>query len=219
MANNFTVYCHISPSGKKYVGITCYKPEYRWADGKGYSLENQPSMYNAIQKYGWENFQHIILATNLSKEWAHKIEMCLIRDWKLQNHNYGYNISAGGELGRLGIPLPLEVRQKISRSHIGLRPSKESREKNRQKHLGRKDTEETRLKKSINGKGKKHRPMTDAEKEHLRNLWKGKSHGHATTNNRKWMTLGSTTLLVSPEDIQKYLNNGYRFGRQRQKED
>ena len=31
---NYTVYKHISPSGKIYVGITKQKPEYRWNNGK-----------------------------------------------------------------------------------------------------------------------------------------------------------------------------------------
>ena len=32
----YTVYKHISPSGKVYIGITKRKPEYRWNKGKGY---------------------------------------------------------------------------------------------------------------------------------------------------------------------------------------
>ena len=34
--NNYTVYCHIFPNGKRYVGITKQKPEYRWDNGNGY---------------------------------------------------------------------------------------------------------------------------------------------------------------------------------------
>ena len=32
----YTVYKHISPSGKVYIGITKRKPEYRWNKGKSY---------------------------------------------------------------------------------------------------------------------------------------------------------------------------------------
>ena len=32
----WTVYRHIAPSGKVYIGITCQKPEYRWNNGNGY---------------------------------------------------------------------------------------------------------------------------------------------------------------------------------------
>ena len=197
MKNNFTVYCHISPSGKKYVGITCKRTDLRWRKG-GRGYFSSPHICHAIKKYGWDNFQHIIIAENLSKDWACKIEIDLIRDWKLQDPKFGYNISYGGEVHQLLD----ETKKKISATKKGKALS-----------------EETRKKISDANKGKHHRTMTDAEKEHLRNLWKGKSHGHATTNNRKWMTLGDTTVLVPPEDIQKYLNNGYRLGRQRNKED
>ena len=55
----YTLYEHISPSGKIYVGITCRKPEYRWNYGKGYTTD-QMYFKRAIDKYGWDNFQHII---------------------------------------------------------------------------------------------------------------------------------------------------------------
>ena len=60
MAENYTVYKHISPNGKQYVGITKQDVVKRWANGEGY--KNCTYFYNAIQKYGWENFQHIILS-------------------------------------------------------------------------------------------------------------------------------------------------------------
>ena len=34
--DNFTIYKHTSPSGRCYIGITKYKPKYRWNNGKGY---------------------------------------------------------------------------------------------------------------------------------------------------------------------------------------
>lgn len=34
------LYMHISPNGKKYVGITCQKPEGRWRKGEGYKKMN-----------------------------------------------------------------------------------------------------------------------------------------------------------------------------------
>ena len=34
--DNYTVYMHISPSGKKYIGITCQKVKNRWNSGRGY---------------------------------------------------------------------------------------------------------------------------------------------------------------------------------------
>ena len=61
MLNNkktYTVYCHTSPSGKRYVGITCKSLNSRWQNGKGYLYNKH--FYSAIQKYGWENFKHEI---------------------------------------------------------------------------------------------------------------------------------------------------------------
>ena len=64
------VYTHTNNiNGKKYVGITCNKPERRWRNGKGYILQQ---FYNAIQKYGWDNFTHEILFNNLTEKEAKK---------------------------------------------------------------------------------------------------------------------------------------------------
>ena len=95
-----TVYCvykHISPSGKVYIGITSQKPEYRWNHGKAYY--NNKYFCNAINKYGWDNFNHIVIAKGLTKDEAKWIEIQLIDAYNSANREYGYNISLGGESG------------------------------------------------------------------------------------------------------------------------
>ena len=53
----FCVYVHTNKiNGKRYVGVTSQEPEKRWNEGKGYT-PRQPHMYNAIQKWGWDNFE------------------------------------------------------------------------------------------------------------------------------------------------------------------
>ena len=92
--NNYTVYMHKSPSNKVYIGITQQKPEQRWGNGR-YYRENA-HFNNAITKYGWENFSHEILFEGLNKEEAEQKEIELIKQYKAQDSNYGYNIANGG---------------------------------------------------------------------------------------------------------------------------
>lgn len=95
--NNYTVYMHITPSNKKYVGITGDDPKNRWDSGHGYKQNRY--FWNAIQKYGWNNIQHIILYSNLTQEEAKQCEIELIKKYQLTNRECGYNISEGGDLG------------------------------------------------------------------------------------------------------------------------
>ena len=65
MKNLYIVYMHRNKINNKcYVGQTCQKPETRWG-GQGQGYRQQPYFYRAIQKYGWDNFEHIILEDNI----------------------------------------------------------------------------------------------------------------------------------------------------------
>lgn len=108
---SFIVYMHITPSNKRYIGITSREVEKRWCDGKGYG--NQVYFANAIKKYGWDNIEHKILYTNLTKEEAIKKEKELIQHYNTHNPKYGYNMTLGG-FGRLGDKQLKETRYKIS---------------------------------------------------------------------------------------------------------
>lgn len=92
----YCVYMHRNKiNGKIYVGQTSLKPEKRWQkQGQGYN--KQPYFWNAIQKYGWDNFEHEILTTNLSVHEVDKIEQYWISFFKSNNENFGYNLTAGG---------------------------------------------------------------------------------------------------------------------------
>lgn len=96
--DNYKVYIHIFPNNKVYIGVTKQKPEYRWRNGTKYS-DNQ-YMKNAIRKYGWKNIKHIILFENLTKEEAEQKEIELIKKYKANIREYGYNILAGGNVSK-----------------------------------------------------------------------------------------------------------------------
>lgn len=121
----WTVYMHIFPNGKKYIGITKLPPEKRWLNGKGYTKcgkRNSP-MANAISKYGWENVEHSILFENLSFKEANEKEKELIAEYKTNSckygNQYGYNATDGGD-GQHGHVMSPEAREKLSQNHKGL---------------------------------------------------------------------------------------------------
>ncbi len=92
----YCVYCHTNKiNGKKYFGITGMKPERRWQNGNGYRNNRHFSL--AIKKYGWDNFSHDILFENLTKEQAEDKEVYLIKLYRTNERQFGYNISNGGE--------------------------------------------------------------------------------------------------------------------------
>lgn len=94
----WTVYEHISPSGKVYVGITHYDdPNIRWQNGKGY--HKCPFFYPAILKYGWINFQHNIVCEGLTKDEACTEERRRIKHYKELGLSYN---SADDGVGHTG---------------------------------------------------------------------------------------------------------------------
>lgn len=193
---NYIVYKHTSPSGKVYIGITCRTVEERWGS-TGYNYHDSKKFYNAILKYGWDNFTHEIILEEVSESEAKYAEKYLIRWYKI--HNISYNITDGGE-GTQGFshPMPQEAREKIRKANLGKKLSEETKEKLRQanlgkkaseetkeklriSHLGKKDSEETKLKKSLSAKGKicsekqlevlkrtRERPKSEETKEKIR---------------------------------------------------
>lgn len=118
----FTVYCHINKiNNKKYVGITSREVKKRWLNGKGY--QGNHHFNNAIKKYGWDNFEHQIIAENLTKNEAEKMEIELIKEWNLQDPKVGYNLADGGNI------INDTIKKKISKTLKGHKVSSETREK------------------------------------------------------------------------------------------
>lgn len=147
----YVLYAHINKlNGKKYVGITAQNPETRWRNGIGYI--KSPRFYNAILKYGWEQFDHIILQTDMSYEEACAAEQRTISQEKLTDPQYGYNLDSGGRSGRI---MSLESRLKVSEHHAdfsgqnhplyGKKHSEITKQKIREKAVGRKQSEKQRL--------------------------------------------------------------------------
>lgn len=91
--NYYTVYEHIFPNRKRYIGTTKQNVNQRWKNGNGY--KTQKKMYSAIIEYGWNNIEHNIIAENLSKEKASQLERELIDKYNTAGDG-GYNTAIGG---------------------------------------------------------------------------------------------------------------------------
>lgn len=93
----YTVYIHKFPDGKVYVGSSRQNPiEKRWRSGQGY--RHQKFFYSAIKETGWDNIDHIIVKENLPEPEAQKLEQKLIKEYRSQNPEYGYNTKNGGQV-------------------------------------------------------------------------------------------------------------------------
>lgn len=119
---HYCIYVHISPSGKMYIGQTKTALKHRWRDGAGYLYKykdrdeyKQPAFARAILKYGWDNFEHEVIASNLTKEEADNFEKLLIEKLDTMNPKYGYNCNSGGSNGSPS----KETRNKISKAFKG----------------------------------------------------------------------------------------------------
>lgn len=126
--NNFIVYIHKNRiNGKMYVGITCQKVNRRWRNGEAYKQNFH--FYNAICKYGWDAFDHIIVKAGLTKTEACDEECRLIEKYHTTNERYGYNRSTGGEFPASGATVSEETRQKKRELMMGRKVPKEICEK------------------------------------------------------------------------------------------
>ena len=88
-------------NGKLYIGQTGRKRMKDRYGKDGYQYHQCTHFWRAIQKYGWDNFEHIVLIENISKEMANIIESELIKKYDTTNAKYGYNITLGGDGCRL----------------------------------------------------------------------------------------------------------------------
>lgn len=148
---NYTVYKHTTPKNKVYIGITSTPVYKRWDNGNGYSGQY---FFRAIKKYGWENIKHEILFSGLSKEEAELKEIELIKLYKSNDRNFGYNVANGGSCSET---LSEESKKKISDSlkkyfelngshNKGKYLTEEHKEKLRIAHTGKTLSEEQKRK-------------------------------------------------------------------------
>lgn len=131
-------------------------PKRRWNNGNGYKTQ---VFYRAIQKYGWNNFEHKILFKGLTKAEAEKKEIELISLYQSNNPKYGYNVDNGGNTTGTHSEI---TRRKLSNYMMGDTRNRgrihteESKRHMSESHKGNKLSESTKKKLSDCNLGKKY---------------------------------------------------------------
>lgn len=153
-------------NGKAYIGVT-NNPKRRFSEHKSYARSKvkkfKCALYDAMLKYGFQNFSFDVLAECYSEKELMTCERALI-----STHNTwakfgaGYNITLGGE-GTYGRIISQETRDKLSAAKRGKKHSAESRARMSESQMG-----------------KKHGPLPDAVKEKMRVAKIGKITGDET---------------------------------------
>ena len=152
-------------NGKPYVGQTIMVVEKRWEKYIGLHCKAQPKLYNALKKYGPDNFTFEVIDTSaIDQHQLNDLEdLYIIKFDSIKN---GYNSRSGGSRGKLsnetkqrisnstsGENNPMfgklhseESKRKISESKMGIMNSIETRRKMSASHLGVKLPDEQKRK-------------------------------------------------------------------------
>lgn len=135
-------------TGKWYIGQSIDVVK-RFSDYKHLRCLSQKKIHRAIKKYGYENFEKVILEECVNLMLNSREEYWTLYYDSIKN---GYNIRLGGRSPMFGRQHTEEFKEHISK-----------------KMKGRKYSEESIKKMSIAAKGKRHTLET---KEKLKNAWK-----------------------------------------------
>ena len=128
---NHCIYVHINKiNGKVYVGQTT-NPKERWSR-QGSRYKDSPKFYGAITKYGWDNFSHIIIESDLTEEQANEREVFWIAQFNSTQDSSGYNMTPGGNNYMQALWQDESFRQKMSEVF-----SKRSKEQWKDKEFGK----------------------------------------------------------------------------------
>lgn len=176
------IYCAVSPSGKKYYGFT-YNLYRRKYIHKRDSIVKKNRFYNAIKKYGFDNFIWNVIETytDEDREYIKDVLRKRERFWIINDKTFlpefGYNMTLGGDGGDTFSNKSDEDKKITRQKHI------ESNRKRKiplysktfyewwvEKHgkeIADEKLKEFKKKKSESGKGKSH-PCSEETKEKIR---------------------------------------------------
>jgi len=171
---------------KKYVGQTKQELKKRIIGHISDCKRNNYPILNSIKKYGTENFE--IRFREYPVKFLDRIEKWLIFFVKSRKP-YGYNLDGGGNKNK---NISLETRKKMSVRQIGEKNywygkcrSDETKEKISKSHIGIRHTEETKEKLRIIKTGRKIGPMPEYQKKKHSEALIGRPHGPMSEETKK----------------------------------
>lgn len=138
-------------NNKIYIGKT-KNIKTRWNEHQSRASNEKSDRYNsplsnAIRKYDPSNFQFEIISIFETESEVNNCEISLISQYQSNinkfGKSFGYNLTDGGD-GISGWQHTIETRNKMSKAHKGLRPTKESLIKRSKSQTGFLHTEETK---------------------------------------------------------------------------
>ena len=112
----YSIYKLTSPDNKVYIGCTSQNPEDRWDYGSKY--HHNKELAGDIRRFGWNNFEHDILYSDLAEEDAYDLERELIHMYNSCDPEHGYNKTHGGKKNP-GIIRSEEYRKRLSERMSG----------------------------------------------------------------------------------------------------
>lgn len=209
--NTYCVYCHLNKAnGKQYIGQTNQPPYIRWGkDGRRYQYNKH--FWAAIQRYGWNGFEHIVLYKDLTHEEANVFERLLIAAYQTTDRAFGYNAESGGTSDYVISDYTKDQISSTLKQHYttpgnkhpmqGKHHTDESKQKMRNAKLGKHLSDEHKRRISQAGKGIS-KPVSDETRKKLSEIKQG----------RVWVTNGSESHLIPRSEVSSYMSKGYRFG-------
>jgi len=217
---------------KVYIGKTEFTTAKRFeAHIKKAKKKTNRYLYDAMNHYGYDKFVIEKIDDCISNEDMNNKERYWISYYKSNNKEFGYNMTEGGDGGRMspelyeriaaqhrGVPLTEEHKQKISLANMNRIFTKETRQKLSEARKGIKLSKETKQKISLFHQGRsffRGKHHSAATKLKLSEFHQGRPiHSEEEKNKRrkKWLKEGNPNYKYIDEElllqyIKKGLNN------------
>lgn len=158
------IYCfHCILTGKKYIGKSISISKRLNRHQKNVRDGVVSKFYNAVRKYGWENFIFGIIE-ECDESVLNEREIFYIETYKTLTE--GYNMTSGGD-GGATYEITDEIRKRLSKSSKGRKHTDEAKSKISKANRGRKWSNDAKQRLSEKLKGRKPSVMSDEARKRM----------------------------------------------------